>query len=92
MLLRSLLLLSAIFLSSCGTQAPKPPIVEECSIVAVEGVEDYLYCKLSDGSAERWRVKIKDANKYICTTPEGYVAGKTYEKELNSWISQHCKQ
>jgi hypothetical protein len=80
-----------VSLSGCIGDAPKPPVEPECSIVAVEGVDTYLYCINSDGSGTEWRVKIKDANKYICTTPEGFVAAKNYKKELTRWMDQHCQ-
>lgn len=90
MLSRSLLILSISVLSGCLTQ-PTPPVVPECSLVAVEGIDPYLYCRLSDGSGERWRVKVNfDANKYICTTPEGYVDTKKYAQDVEEWIKKSC--
>lgn len=87
-LLLSILLISV--LSGCG-KVPNPPAVVECVHIAVEGIAPYMYCKMSDGSGEPFRVQAMAANKFMCTDPAGYVAGKEYVKELESWINANCK-
>jgi hypothetical protein len=68
--------------------------VPDCVLVAVSGLQPYLKCKMSDGSGEAWKVDLPTANpeeKYICTTADGYVAGRSYAHELNDWVKANCK-
>lgn len=85
----SFLMICATFLSGCHN-APTPPVVPDLTIIAVEGLDPYLFGQQSDGSGEIQRIPILSANKYKCTTPEGFVAGKVYGKELEKWINQNC--
>lgn len=89
MRLRNILILFVIFISGCN-EDPYAPVVPRCQLVAVEGLEPYLYCLKSDGSGEPTRIPILQSNKYICTTPEGDVAIAKYHKELLQYINQNC--
>lgn len=84
-----LLILLAIVLSSC-LNVPTAPVIPACSLVAIDGTEAYLYCINSDNSGSEWRIPVVGANKYICTSPDGYMAGLKYQKELEQYISQNC--
>jgi hypothetical protein len=59
-------------------------------LIAVEGLEPYLYCLKSDGSGEPWRVLVRDANKYLCTSPEGEVEARKYVADVQAWMQQNC--
>jgi hypothetical protein len=61
-------------------------------MIIVDGLEPYLYCRNSDGSGERWSVWVKDANKYICTTPDGYADTKKYAQDVEQWVESNCKK
>lgn len=86
-----LLIPLAIVLSSC-LNIPKAPVIPACQLIAVEGTEAYLYCINSDNSGSEWRIPVMGANKYLCTSPDGYLAGLEYQKQLEQYIQQNCKQ
>lgn len=89
MLSKILLTLLAIVLNGC-LNVPTAPVIPACSLVAIDGEEAYLYCINSDNSGSEWRIPILGANKYICTSPDGYLAGIKYQKELEQYINQNC--
>jgi len=85
-----LLILLTIILNGC-LNVPTAPVIPACQLIAVEGTEAYLYCINSDNSGSEWRVPVLGANKYVCTSPDGYLAGLEYQKKLEQYIQQNCR-
>lgn len=89
-LMMSLILL--IGLNACIAK-PQPPSGPECGLVAVNGINPYLHCKIPNTDQE-WDVELPTPNpkdKYICTHIDTYVAAKKYAHDLNDWINANCK-
>lgn len=85
---------SVNFLGCAHPSAPRPPPMQECDLIAVEGGEPYLRCKWSTGG-DAWRIKIKNLparkEKYLCTDDKSYANAWVYGEALDRWINQHCK-
>ena len=92
--MRSAVLLMLLALSGCAlfqTKAPKPPNVKRCSIVAVNGLEPYVFCRDLYNTGYEERIPIENANKFICTDPMGYEKTEKYTQELAKWINSNCQ-
>lgn len=88
-------IMTLFLVSSCVSTAPKPPVVQRCDLISVEGVKPYLRCKWSQGSEEVWRIPIDNIyqrpERYICTDDESYANAVNYGKQLNDWMKTHCQ-
>lgn len=82
-------ILSSVSCQHIFPSAPTPPVVKECGII--ESSNPYLYCRLSDGSTQRWRVPIRQLDaKYSCTDARGYADIQNYIKAVDRWTQEHC--
>lgn len=72
--------------------APKPPVIPQCSLIH-EGTP-YLYCRYSDGSAQRWRWPItqETSNAFQCTSNKGYLDAWEYGKKLDAYVEYKLKE
>lgn len=85
-------LIALLLICSGCAQPPVAPVIPDCTLIVVEGLAPYAYCRQSDGKGEAWRIPIEGLNKYKCTTLDGYAAGLNYKAELTSWIKKSCKK
>lgn len=90
----TIVLVSILNFGCSHPQAPKPPPMPKCDLIATDTHGQYLRCKWN-GQGEAWRIPIdtlyKRPERYTCTTDQAYAEAWKYGKELDRWISRNCK-